>query len=213
MTTTPERFEPGKRLSRTKRRQQVLDCALVVFARDGIGRAGHTQVAELAGVSVPTVFKYFPNRQALVDAVFGKVERRLLKLVREAHDDAPSAREAFRTHCSDWMRMAREETEYLKIWLEWSNSIREDLWPRYLKFERRVLRILEKTLERNSALARMKPIDAARAAHGTAYMSAHMIFSPDSTFDDAEEFMLNAMDLLMGSDEDAALPRKPTKRR
>ncbi len=211
MTMATERFEPEKRLNASKRRQQVLAWALVAFARDGIGRAGHTQVAELAGVSVPTVFKYFPSREALVDAVLRKVERRLLKLVREAHVDAPSARAAFHAHCRAWMQLAREETEFLKIWLEWSASIRDDVWPRYLKFEARVLRILAQTIERDPAPRRMKPIDAARAAHGTAYMSAHMIFSPDGTFDDAEDFMLNAMDLLIGFDLSSAPGHKPVK--
>jgi TetR/AcrR family hemagglutinin/protease transcriptional regulator len=196
----PGRVEPGKRLSGAKRRQQVLECALAVFARDGIGRGGHTQVAELAGVSVPTVFKHFPNREALVSAVLGKVERRLLKLVRNAHADAPSAHEAFRTHVRAWMQLAREETDVVKIWLEWSASIRDDVWPRYLKFEARVLRILVDTLERHPAPLRMKAIDTARAAHGTAYMSAHMIFAPDGAFVDAEEFMLGAMDVIIGTD-------------
>ena len=159
------------------------------------------------------MFKYFPNREALVDAVLEKVERRLLKLVRGAHINAPSAREAFHIHVHAWMQLAREETEYLKIWLEWSASIRDEVWPRYLKFEGRVLRILVQTLERDPATRRMKAIDTARAAHGTAYMSAHMIFSANGSLDDAEEFMLNAMDVLTGGSDDTASRRKSTKSR
>jgi TetR/AcrR family transcriptional regulator, hemagglutinin/protease regulatory protein len=204
LITTPERFEPGKRVSRSKRRQQVLACALVVFARDGIGRAGHTQIAELAGVSVTTVFKYFPTRKALVDAVLGRVERRLLKLVQEAHADASSAREAFHTHVRAWTRLAREEPEFVKIWLEWSASIRDEVWPRYLKLENRVNRILVQTLERDPAPRRMSDLNAARATQSTAHMSAHMIFSPDGAFDEAEKFMLDAMDVLIGFEESTA---------
>ncbi len=212
MTATPERFEPGKRVSRSKRRQQVLACALVVFARDGIGRAGHTQVAELAGVSVTTVFKYFPNRKALVDAVLGKVERRLLKLVQETHADAPSAREALHAQVRAWIRLAREEPEVMKIWLEWSASIRDEVWPRYLKLENRVNRIIVDTLERDLTPRRMKALDAARAAHSTAHMAAHMIFSPNGAFDEAEAFMLDSIDVLIGFEESTALPQEPAKK-
>lgn len=208
---TPERFEPGKRLRGPKRRQQVLACALLVFSRDGIGRAGHTQVAELAGVSVTTVFKYFPNRKALVDAVLGKVERRLLKLVQEAHAEAPSAREALHAQVRAWTRLAREEPDVMKIWLEWSASIRDEVWPRYLKLENRVNRIIVDTLERDPTPRRIKDIDAARAAHSTAHMFAHMIFSPDGAFDEAEKFMLDAIDVLIGFEEGAPSPQDPAK--
>ncbi len=198
MTDTIVQAEPRKRLSRTKRRQQILAFALVAFARDGIGRAGHTQIAELAGVSVPTVFKYFPTRTALVGAVLGKVERHLLKLVREAHGDAPSVHDAFHAHIHAWMQLTREETDIFKIWLEWSASIRDDVWPRYLKFEGRVLEILVQTLDRDPAPRHMKNIDIARVAHGVAYMSAHMIFSPNCDSSDVEEFMLQSMDHIVG---------------
>jgi TetR/AcrR family hemagglutinin/protease transcriptional regulator len=198
VTDTIVQPAPRKRLSRTKRRQQVLDFALVAFARDGIGRAGHTQIAELAGVSVPTVFKYFPTRVALLGAVLGKVERHLLKLVREAHADTPSVHDAFHAHIHAWMRLTREETDIFKIWLEWSASIRDDIWPRYLKFESRVLEILVKTLDRDPAPRHMKNIDIARVAHGVAYMSAHMIFSPNCESSDVEEFMLQSMDHIVG---------------
>ena len=38
-----------------------------VFARRGIGRGGHADIAEIAQVSVATVFNYFPTREDLVD--------------------------------------------------------------------------------------------------------------------------------------------------
>jgi TetR/AcrR family hemagglutinin/protease transcriptional regulator len=155
------------------------------------------------------VFKYFPTREALVDAVLGRVERRLLKFVRDAHADAPSAREALHTQVRNWIRIAREEPEFVKIWLEWSASVRDDVWPRYLKLENRVNRIIVQTLERDPTPLRIKAIDAARAAHSTAYMALHMIFA-DGAFDEAEEFMLNAIDVLIGFGDGAPSPQEST---
>ena len=54
--------KPRTRLSPEKRKQQLLDYSIEVFSRRGIGRAGHADIAEMANVSVATVFNYFPTR-------------------------------------------------------------------------------------------------------------------------------------------------------
>ena len=64
-----------RRLAAKARRELLLACALRVFARRGIGAAHHAEIAAAAGVSVPTVFVYFPTRAALVEAVLAEVER------------------------------------------------------------------------------------------------------------------------------------------
>jgi TetR/AcrR family hemagglutinin/protease transcriptional regulator len=194
---TPSR--PTGRLSGTQRRRHLLECALVVFARDGIGRAGHTQIAAVAGVSVPTVFKYFPTRGALVDAVLDQVEHRLLELARESHRGAQSARDAIRAHGCGWNQLALDEPDVVKIWLEWSASIREDVWPRFLALEGKLNQIIARTINRDpDAPKNLTPLEAARAIHGVAYMVAHMNFAPEPTGDDPETFALNVVDALLG---------------
>ncbi len=59
---TRRRLDPGAR------RMQLLEHAICAFADAGIERAAHADVAGRAQVSTPTVFKYFPTRDALVDA-------------------------------------------------------------------------------------------------------------------------------------------------
>lgn len=53
---------PRTRLSPQKRKLQLMEIALEVFAKRGIGRGGHADIAEIAQVSVATVFNYFPTR-------------------------------------------------------------------------------------------------------------------------------------------------------
>ena len=55
-----------------------------VFARLGIGRAVHADVAREARVSVPTVFSYFPTGDALKIAVVTEIDRFLVLLVNTA---------------------------------------------------------------------------------------------------------------------------------
>lgn len=46
---------PRTRLSPQKRKLQLMEIALEVFAKRGIGRGGHADIAEIAQVSVATV--------------------------------------------------------------------------------------------------------------------------------------------------------------
>lgn len=66
---------PRTRLSPQKRKLQLMEIALEVFAKRGIGRGGHADIAEIAQVSVATVFNYFPTREDLVDDVLNFVVR------------------------------------------------------------------------------------------------------------------------------------------
>jgi TetR/AcrR family transcriptional regulator, hemagglutinin/protease regulatory protein len=52
----------ARRLDPSERRPQLLECAMRVFARRGLGSARHSEIAKEAKVSVPTVFFYFPSR-------------------------------------------------------------------------------------------------------------------------------------------------------
>lgn len=64
----------AKRLDPNARRAQLLHHAMAAFADAGIERAVHADVAVRADVSTPTVFKYFPTRDALVDAILSEIE-------------------------------------------------------------------------------------------------------------------------------------------
>ena len=69
-----DKTEYRRRLDPGVRRAQLLEHAMTAFAEAGIERAVHADVANLAKVSTPTVFKYFPTRNALVDAVLSEIE-------------------------------------------------------------------------------------------------------------------------------------------
>ena len=72
------------RLSPEARRSQLMECAIEVFSRRGIGRAGHAEIAEQAKVSVATVFNYFNTREELVDEVLAEIERFVNQMLSQA---------------------------------------------------------------------------------------------------------------------------------
>ena len=71
------------RADAARNRQRVLDAAATVFAQRGL-EASLDDVAACAGVGVGTVYRRFPNKEALVEALFeGKVAG-MVTLAREA---------------------------------------------------------------------------------------------------------------------------------
>ena len=91
--------EPLGRRERKKAqtRKALADAALELFVARGYDRVGVKDVADAADVSVTTLFKYFPSKEALVFDQEGDVEAALVAVVR----DRPAGRsvpEALREH-------------------------------------------------------------------------------------------------------------------
>ena len=68
--------------------KNILDAATRLFAEHGYDRVGMRDVCDLVGVSLPSVYHYFKDKQNLYRAVelanFGRVEARLIKAMNKA---------------------------------------------------------------------------------------------------------------------------------
>ncbi|MEU6710429.1 helix-turn-helix domain-containing protein [Nonomuraea sp. NPDC046802] len=75
-----------------RNRARVLEAAEVVLARDGLS-ASMREIANLAGVGVGTIYRQFPTKEALYQAIVMDRMRRLATLADElaAADDTGSA--------------------------------------------------------------------------------------------------------------------------
>lgn len=77
--------EPTGRRERKKARtrQALADTALELFLAHGYDRVGLREVADAADVSVTTLYKYFPSKEALVFDLDGDLEESLIGVVRD----------------------------------------------------------------------------------------------------------------------------------
>ncbi|MBB5625667.1 TetR/AcrR family transcriptional regulator [Sphaerisporangium krabiense] len=57
--------------------EKIADAAEDILVNEGSDAATMRRVAEIVGVSAMAIYKYFPNRQALLDAVAARAFRRL----------------------------------------------------------------------------------------------------------------------------------------
>ncbi|WP_026957779.1 TetR/AcrR family transcriptional regulator [Aliagarivorans taiwanensis] len=171
------------RLSPEVRRKQLMECAIEVFARRGIGRAGHAEIAELATVSVATVFNYFNTREDLVDAVLSEVEQTMQQLVEAAYAENDSAMQAVQNHLSALLDMTYDQPDVIRIWLEWSSSVREDVWPRFSdisgKINKQIGDVLQQGFDKGEISSSLNALQAAQAINGAIYLGVQMSNRPD----------------------------------
>jgi TetR/AcrR family hemagglutinin/protease transcriptional regulator len=174
------------RMSTQARRAQLLRCAVEASADVGISRVGHVDVAERAHVSVPTVFSYFPTRQILVRAILKDVRRFYLDLLKSVPREGKASDVAYALFW-ECTRRARTEPHYIRVWLDWSTAIRDEIWQRYLKLWNDGVAEFQSVLDRGQRNGEIdRNLDtrmAARILLGGAHTVGVMLFSG---VDDAE---------------------------
>jgi AcrR family transcriptional regulator len=79
---SPQRLRrvPQQERSREKLRR-LLDAADEVLAREGAGAMNTVRIADVAGVSVASLYRYLPDKQAIAEALAGRYWRELQDLV------------------------------------------------------------------------------------------------------------------------------------
>ena len=121
-----------QRMERDARRRQLLRCAVEVFAQRGLGRAGHADVARLAGVAVPTVFSYFPTREDLVDAVIEEVHGFYETIGKTADRQLGSLEDRLIAQAQAFADSVDTHRDHARILLDWSSAVASDTWQRYM---------------------------------------------------------------------------------
>jgi len=131
-----------RRLRPDDRRAQLLEAAIICYARMGVERAGHGDIAKLTGVSTPTVFNYFSNRDALTQAVLDHVKSEILKIF-ETVVGTPAPKKTGRAHllllAGNLDTLVDTQPDLIKVWLNWSVSFGKNVRPIYLNFQNQLL--------------------------------------------------------------------------
>jgi AcrR family transcriptional regulator len=75
---------------RAQTRQEILDAALEVMSEEGVAGLNLTRVASRVGLRQPSLYQYFPSRDAVYDALFEQGTQGHLQVISEAMDAAPA---------------------------------------------------------------------------------------------------------------------------
>jgi len=197
-----------KRLNPEQRKQQLLDAAIIVFARRGIGRAAHADIAEETSVSVPTVFNYFKTREDLVDAVLTHVEDFFIETAKEFHHTEHALDDPLKTimaHSFNFLKLANDNPNIVKIWLEWGASVRDDSWPRFMEFQAKIIEIIAPTIQAGLDIGQMNSQLSAEELGQILLGQSHPVtlcsFAPNQPISDMVRFVQLGMFALLGIDQ------------
>jgi AcrR family transcriptional regulator len=93
------------------KREDILDAALHLFAERGFHGAAVPLVAERAGVGAGTIYRYFPSKEALVNALYKRWKMKIGDvIIRNFPVDAPE-REQFRVFWKRITAFARDNPD------------------------------------------------------------------------------------------------------
>jgi len=101
------RSQRPPRLPAAERRQQILEVATRVFARSGYVQASTAEIAAQAGISEPTIYRHFENKQALYLAVLDQTTTEFVGAWRQIAEAAPDALTAL-SRMSTWYQQQLE---------------------------------------------------------------------------------------------------------
>jgi TetR/AcrR family hemagglutinin/protease transcriptional regulator len=172
------------RLDPDARRSQLLECAIRVFARRGLARGSHAEVAKEAGVAVPTVFAYFRTRSELVTEVLREVARYYSDMAdRHYKPENPAAR-ALLDFALAFASSVESHADVATVLLDWSTAVRSEIWPLFLEFHRSMVERIEDTIRRGqregTIAAALDANNAALIIVGSAHLVLQMKFSRTS---------------------------------
>jgi|SRR6185312_1658697 len=82
---------PRKEASQARSRATVdalIEATARILVRDGFDKASTNRIAEAAGVSVGSLYQYYPGKEALVAAVIERHGREIMQVARDALEEA-----------------------------------------------------------------------------------------------------------------------------
>lgn len=128
------------------RREQLLEAAAQLFSQRGFHAVGIDDIGSAAGISGPGVYRHFPSKQALLEALVDRAMTRMLdgaERITASQDDPYAALEAL---VDLHVAFAVSERALIGVWVRearaLSDEVRRSLRRRMRDYEQPWLRVL-----------------------------------------------------------------------
>lgn len=109
------------------RREEILDAAETIFARDGYHATGIADIASELGIGHGTFYRYFQNKRDIALHVFDRVLARFAEIGLAADPTEASTLEEYREQTRrillDWLALGESEPHLLRFFHEQSAVI------------------------------------------------------------------------------------------
>jgi AcrR family transcriptional regulator len=113
----PRRYNrSGRDAAMAQTRARIVDAVVALHAERGANDTSYADIAQLADVAVPTVYKYFPSLDVLFDACVGHVRGGAPPLGTDLFEGLAGASERL----AALAEAIAERHRYFQPWLRWS---------------------------------------------------------------------------------------------
>lgn len=127
-------LQPGSRADVQRRR--VLRASVEIFSRRGYRATSMNEIAAGVGLSKPTLYHYFRNKEELLVLIYQDVLDESLRMARETVASSPTPLDAIRELIISRVVYTCENQDLLKICFEEEDELRPDLAESLLKRRR-----------------------------------------------------------------------------
>lgn len=186
-----------KGASHDETRQAILDAARKLVIRDGHTALSLRAVARDTGFSAPSLYEYFPSKQAIVDAIAAQVAGALRAALQRALKDAKSPRAAIvalGTAYVGWAR--RHPQDFMLLFTRLGSRRRSLAQPAAVESPYQIV-VGAVTAARDAGALRGEPETVAyalwAAAHGMAMLQLTHLAGLDADFDAADRAAFEAL--------------------
>jgi AcrR family transcriptional regulator len=88
-------LEVRAHVSKTDKRDEIVRAALGLIAEKGFHGAPMAMIAEKAGVGAGTIYRYFENKDVLINELYRELEERLMAVIMADYSPGKPVRERF----------------------------------------------------------------------------------------------------------------------
>jgi AcrR family transcriptional regulator len=82
-------------MKKTDKRDDIIQASLEIIAERGFHGAPMSLIAEKAGVGAGTIYRYFENKDVLINALYSDVEENIIAALTEGYSEERPVRERF----------------------------------------------------------------------------------------------------------------------
>lgn len=144
-----------------KKRDQILDTALKVFAREGFAETDVQVIADLAKVGKGTVYRHFGNKRELFLATARHSVEKLSEFLREQVKEGSSSVQILREIATSYARYFELHPESVEIMIQERASFREQVFPTHLMHRAETRNEFETFLNQAMAAGELRQVDVA----------------------------------------------------
>jgi AcrR family transcriptional regulator len=173
-TVKPAR--PAQRARYEQRREDVVDRAARVFAREGYDQTSVPELAEALGIGTGSLYHYFPGKEALLIAICDQLMDPLLDAVEALLAKGGDPAEQLRSLIRLWVGHVIEHRDHLLVFQQERHVIDHGpQWRKVREDRKRFERLLDIALGRVIDAGRTVPVDRRLLLAGLLGMVNHTV--------------------------------------